>query len=286
MYRRYHASASSILDLTGSIVNAGSTSLSVGTNSLLILPAGSNPTTDFASFSFQGLIHTAGTTLTVSAGQGFGGCGSIRDPVNCQGTITAVPGGFINLNNGLVLSGSGTVSLGNNGALTVNDAASAITSGSLSLGSQYVGYSGAGTFTQWGGTNTISCYTIVSGTANIGCLYLGYNPGDSGTYNLIGGSLSIPGVSSGPWGLGMYVGYSGTGTFTQSGGTNADANCLYLGYNSGSNGTYSLSGGYLSAYYTCVGYSGSGTFTQSGGTNAVSCSSMWDSVPAATRRTT
>ena len=29
------------------------------------------------------------------------------------------------------------------------------------------------------------------------------------------------------------VGYSGTGNFTQSGGTNAIGDCLYVGYNSG-----------------------------------------------------
>ena len=108
---------------------------------------------------------------------------------------------------------------------------------------------------------------------------LGYNPGSNGTYNLIGGSLSAQSI---------YVGYSGTGAFSQSGGTNAVPNnnplpggstsCLYMGYNPGSTGTYSLSGtGLLSVTGTgpapngeFVGFSGAGAFTQSGGTNAIS----------------
>ena len=44
---------------------------------------------------------------------------------------------------------------------------------------EYVGYEGAGTFTQTGGTNTITSD-----------LHLGYNSGASGTYNLSGGTLS------------------------------------------------------------------------------------------------
>ena len=48
------------------------------------------------------------------------------------------------------------------------------------------------------------------------------------------GSLSVSGSA--------FVGYSGTGSFTQSGGTNTISDYLYLGYNSGSSGTYSLSG--------------------------------------------
>ena len=70
-----------------------------------------------------GLTYTRGSPLSVPAGKGFAGYGSIGDLVNCQGTITA-SNGSITLGNGLSLSGSGNVNLGN-GALTVNDAVSA-----------------------------------------------------------------------------------------------------------------------------------------------------------------
>ena len=42
---------------------------------------------------------------------------------------------------------------------------------------------------------------------------------------------------------------------------------LSLGYNAAGSGTYTLSGGSLSAQYENVGYSGNGTFVQTGGTN-------------------
>ena len=201
----------------------------------------------------------------------------------------------------MTLSGTGVVQLGS-GNLTTNDLASGISGGSLSAAYQYVGNGGTGTFTQSGGASTIG-----------NCLYLGYNAGDSGAYNLSGsGQLSASYE---------YVGYSGTGSFTQSGGTNsvgnylylgdnaggavsgghtasaAAASCrrttstwaipargpsrsragptvrldiLYLGNNSGGSGTYSLSGsGQLSASYEYVGNSGTGSFTQSGGTNSI-----------------
>ena len=103
----------------------------MSTNSLLIVPAGFNTSTAFASFSTLGLTHTLGTTLTVPAGQGFVGSGSINDPVVCQGTITA-SGNPINFNDGLALSGTGAVNL-NGGNLTKNDAISGISGGALSV---------------------------------------------------------------------------------------------------------------------------------------------------------
>ena len=65
----------------------------------------------------------------------------------------------------------------------------------------------------------------------------------------------------------QYVGGSGTGNFTQSGGTNAVSGSLFLGNNATGNGIYNSSAGALSASTQYVGYSGRGTFTQSGGTN-------------------
>ena len=126
----------------------------------------------------------------------------------------------------------------------------------------------------WGGTlptsNDIS-YITNGGTAAVtqlgetcGTLSLGSGAGN-GTVQMTGGSLAATSYE--------YVGFSGTGAFTQSGGTN---NCgsggLYLGYNSGSRGSYNLNGSGLlstSAEYIGYGSSSTGTFTQSGGTNMV-----------------
>ena len=150
------------------------------------------------------------------------------------------------------LPAGGSVILGSNGNLTVNDAASGQGGGTLSVSNQYVGSGGTGTFTQSGGTNTVSSN-----------LYLGNAATDNGTYAL-NGPATLSATT-------QYVGYSGTGTFSQSAGTNALKNgyvSLYLGYNTTGTGSYSLSGsGSLSAYEQYVGNSGTGTFSQSGGTN-------------------
>ena len=145
--------------------------------------------------------------------------------------------------------------------MTVNDAVSTISGGSLSGYGVAVGNSGTGTLTQSGGTNTVSQ------------MFLGYNSGDSGTYILSGtGQLQVSGFQ-------QYVGYSGTGNVIQSGGTLAQPNAaiyipgssnvyLFLGDNASGSGTYSLSGsGVVSVFQESMGYYGTGTFTQSGGTN-------------------
>jgi autotransporter-associated beta strand protein len=114
-----------------------------------------------------------------------------------------------------------------------------------------VGYSGTGSFTQSGGTHTVTA------------LYLGTDAGASGTYNLSGGSLSVGGNE--------YVGIFGSGAFNQTGGTHTVSGNLYLATNAGSSGTYSLSGGSLSA--GTITLNSGGTFTQSGGTLSISSDS-------------
>jgi len=123
----------------------------------------------------------------------------------------------------------------------------------------------------WGGTlptSSYGAYVINGGTAAItlpgaACnyLYLGDpNSTNAGTVQMSAGSLSTI--------LSEYLGNTGTGTFTQSGGTNNVNGTLYLGMNSGSTGYYNLSGsGWLTGWWEYVGYSGVGAFSQSGGTN-------------------
>ena len=216
-------SDSGILDLsTGVWQSMGNISLSMGTSSLLIVPPGfSSSASGFASFSALGLTHTAGTTLTVAAGQGFGGAGAVGDAVVCQGTILAASGGGINLNGGLTLSGTGIANLGS-GQLT-SDAISSVTGGSLVANCEYIGYSSTGSFTQSGGTNAVSSD-----------LYLGTNAGSSGSY-------------------------------TQSGGINSAGTALYFGTNAGSSGSYNLNGGRLTTGEVYK-LSGTGTFNFNGGT--------------------
>ena len=140
-----------------------------------------------------------------------------------------------------------------------------MTGGGLTVsnwGSEFIGNSGTGNFLQSGGSNTVT-----------GELVLGNSPGSSGTYSLGGSGLLSASYE--------YVGCYGTGTFIQSGGTNTIANDefqgLYLGYNAGSSGTYSLGGtAQLSAPSEYVGFDPAATalFQQTGGTNTVGCISV------------
>ena len=121
----------------------------------------------------------------------------------------------------------------------------------------------------WGGTPTSNdtAYIVNGGTANVttsgdacSILSLGSTAG-SGAVEMTGGGLSFSSY--------LYDGYSGTGNFTQSGGTNSSVNgYLDLGYNHSGSGTYTLNGGQLSAFMQNVGYSGTGNFIQTGGTNS------------------
>lgn len=192
-------------------------------------------------------LHAADVYWNLPAGQS-GDWSAV--PTNwTPGTPTAADSAWI-VNGGTatistVTATCGTLSLGSSaGSGTVW-----MKGGSLYV-AQFIGSSGSGAFLQSGGTN---------GSAG---LYLGYNPGSSGTYSL---------TSSGQFSaVNEYLGYSGTADFVQTGGINRNSN-LYLGYNQGASGNYSLSGsGQCSSSYEYIGYSGSGSFTQSGGTNCTS----------------
>ncbi len=185
-------------------------------------------------------LSGTGASNTYSEYIGYSGTGSFTQSGGGNGIGVGSYGTYLGYNPG----SSGTYNLSGNS--------------SFSGGTESVGYSGAGSFTQSGGTNLVNS-----------ALYIGYNPGSSGTYCLAGASY-LGGTRGLSWS--SYVGYSGAGSFTQSGGTNLVSGTLYIGYNSGSSGTYQLSGtGALSnTAWEYIGYSGTGSFSQSGGANVVS----------------
>ena len=133
-----------------------------------------------------------------------------------------------------------------NGNYELND-------GSLSASIERIGREGVGTFTQSDGNNTF-----------LNQLRIGQNPSSSGTYELRGGSLS-----RGPFAGGAeLIGIGGTGTFTQSGGSN-NASSITLGQREAGSGFYELGGGSLVTDRVIVGGSGTGRLSQTGGTNTV-----------------
>ena len=120
---------------------------------------------------------------------------------------------------------------------------------------EYVGYNGSGEYTQSGGVNT----------STNGGLGIAWYAGNSGTYNLSGGQLTL--------GFDEVVGYGGTGQFMQTGGTVSLSGPLTVGWLAGSSGTYSLSNGLFNSTSPAgkaVAYDGgTGLFMQTGGTHSV-----------------
>ena len=148
---------------------------------------------------------------------------------------------------------SSVLTIGNSG-----QASYSLSGGSLSANTEYIGYSpgystAPSSFTQTGGTHSVSSD-----------LYLGYLAASNGTYGL--NSANGPSLLSAAY---EYIGYSGSGSFIQSGGTHNVSAALFLGDNFGGSGTYTLSGGSLFAAAEAIGASGSGSFIQSGGTHSV-----------------
>lgn len=165
------------------------------------------------------------------------------------------------------------------------------TANTFAANSEYIGYSGAGTYNQSGGTNRVNDLYIGStanGTYNLsstGSLTANFNEyvgGTAGTFNQDGGTnttsflyllnnstynLSTGSLTASFW---EYVGYSGTSTFNQNGGINTvtgAANGLTLGFNSGSNGTYNQNAGINSIPHLYLGFNGdsSGTYNLNDG---------------------
>jgi hypothetical protein len=114
----------------------------------------------------------------------------------------------------------------------------------------YSFFQGTGSFTQNGGTNQTS-------TLNVGA-------GGTGSYTMNGGSLSAAEEDIGGYGSGPLV-VAGTGVFSQTAGTNT-VTTLYVA-DENAIGTYTMSGGALSAQQEIIAANGSGVFSQSGGTN-------------------
>ena len=75
----------------------------------------------------------------------------------------------------------------------------------------------------------------------------------------------------------MTVGNTGVGVLNHSAGTFTATNGLTVGYNTGSNGTYNLSGtgNLVSNNFTYLGISGTGLFHQTGGTATFNSSGLY-----------
>jgi hypothetical protein len=240
---------------SGSLTVVGAESIGYHGNGVFNQTGGTNSALSLSLGSFAGSSGTYNlsnsASLTVTNG-GFAGDERIGDQGNGTFNQTGGTHSADSLELAYSAGSSGTFNLSGSGSLTVT-------------GNEFIGEKGNGVFNQTGGSNSVGLY---SG------LYLGYFAGSSGTYNLSNSASLTVDVSE-------YVGISGTGTLSQSGGSHS------IGFNNGSiggslylggddapthlgSGSYLLSGGSLSIHDNeYVGYAGTGQFTQSGGTQVI-----------------
>lgn len=124
----------------------------------------------------------------------------------------------------------------------------------------FVGMNDIGTFSQTGGTHTIS-----------GGLNMGQESGSNGTYNFNTGTSGEPNDGVLMVGGHEHIGLDGSGTFTQAAGTHAVGGDLVLANGVSGYGEFNLNGGDLSvAGNAYIGMNGEGLFAQTGGTHTVS----------------
>jgi hypothetical protein len=201
------------LNVGGNIIDgaAGTSTLNINGGTLNV--AGGSIDVDYFNVGYGAGTtgsHTLTGTDTVSADYEYIGIYGTGAFTQSGGTNTITN----RLSLGLVTSGYGTYDL---------------SGGALSADYESIGEMGTGAFTHTGGTNTL--------TQN---LYLGYNSTGYGTYDLSGDPATVTLSADNE-----YIGLSGTGIFTQSGGTNTVANTLTIAASAGSTGTYDLQGGTL-----------------------------------------
>jgi hypothetical protein len=115
---------------------------------------------------------------------------------------------------------------------TLSMSANTLAATTVNVGDSGSSSNGVGAFNQSGGDNAVG---------DVG-LFLGYNATDQGSYNLSGGTASAGRE---------LIGFNGTGTFSQTGGTHTLTGSnpegdLSLGNSDTSSGAYTLSGGLLS----------------------------------------
>ncbi len=246
-------------------------------------------TNEITSSEFNIPRHGAGS-YTLNAGKLISGSLKIGaySGVGDTGTFTQVGGIYTNSGITVGYSSCGTYNL---------------TNGFITSGGITVGRSKTGIFNQYGGTNSLrssksvslgyraggngiynlnggefifdggylgvgggeSHYESCTGTLNqtsgvysntSGVTYIGYYRNSEGTYNLSGGRAFMHD---------LYVGYNGTGSFYQSGGTNTVDRYFQIGAGTTGVGYYEMSGGVLNVTNDFgVGYvaNATGTFVQ------------------------
>ena len=269
---------------TGNISIANAGSVSTGSGAFLGYNAGSTGTVTvdgtgsgfynsyplYVGYSGTGSISvTNGGTLTsapsIGAGAYLGYNTGSTGSVTIDGTgskwtntgsliIGGSGAGTLNITNGSSVSATGTTTVGTQGVINFGANGGTLTTGSL--------YAGA---PQLSGTGTITTSGIV-GDMNI---VFDASHGTSQSFAVNGVTLNLNLSSSGALG----VGYLGSGTLGISGGVNIASNTGYLGYNTGSTGTATVTGSgsaWTNSGTLYVGNSGTGSLSVTNGGSVAS----------------
>ncbi|MGE5610440.1 MAG: hypothetical protein ACM359_14405 [Bacillota bacterium] len=256
----------------GTVTNTNQATLSVGPESLLILPRGFDPASAFHSFENQGLVHQVGTTLLIDTNQTVRGIGVISDPVEVRGTLAATPGGKIDLTGPLTVSG-GLVDLGTGKFWNAYNAPGGISAGKLIATAEQ--HDGNSHFLQTGGEHTVkSLRTSSDGTYELAGGQLTADTATVGNFTHTGGTFTVQRtLSARTYDMSgqaqLEAGeLSINGTFHQSGGTSSLGTLTVSAYDRNATSIYELSGGQLTAYEERFGiyYAyGASLFRQTGG---------------------
>ena len=223
---------------------------------------GGTPFHNFKSgenFELSDVSSDMGTSLTITNGTfslGVSGTATTNGfglLVNQDGVLTVE-------NNG-TLEVAGPISVGDGDNNTVTNASALfegnalVYAGTASGTTQQliVGNNGAGTVDQIGNAFVSAPY-----------LNIGNNASANGTYGILfAGSASLFITSD------AYIGNYGTGNLTQAGGNVTIDGTVYIGSQTGANGTVDLSSGTMYAGNEAVGYFGKGAVSQTGGTQNI-----------------
>jgi fibronectin-binding autotransporter adhesin len=225
------------------------------------------------TFSQTGGVHTIDIGAFVVGYMGAGNYGLTAGTLNINSTAEDIgytgtgtfnqTGGTHNVAGGFLLLGGSGGNFAQQGVGYYNLMGGTLTSTNGAGEGEYVGDDGVGVMTQSGGANDIS-----SGSN----LDVGVDAGSYGAYTLNGGTLSVVNNASDE-----YIGIGGTAIFNQSNSYNSlnFGASFYVGFSTGSSGTYNLGAGgtlYNSLGSDYVGVTGAGTVVQTGGGNYIGTS--------------
>ena len=237
------------LDFASGTVSEGTNATVRGAaNSVIIFAPDQDPDAMFSSFSTEGIRHTLGQTLVISAGSSFVGPEQFADHVRLAGSLVHAPGKTLSLQDGIELLAGGVadLGLGNGGALYVRDTASTVSGGTLK----------ASTIVLQDNADALLVQTGGGVTASVGV--------GAGRYELHSGTLS---------GTRHSVGGIGGAMFLQTAGQN-NVSTLEIGsrYINSYRGQFSLSGsGVLEVRWGTITNrpaEGPSRFIQTGGTSS------------------